>query len=1071
MSSQWKFELFGHLQLQAGDVIHTRFYSQKVASLLARLACFPRRQFGREEIIDLYWPESDLRAGRVNLRTALASLRRQLEPPGVQFGTVLNADYTHIGLNPAAVTTDVAQFEEAIAHAKRANSLSERTAALQSAYRLYRGELLPGLYDDWVLIERDRLAAQFRTVTVQLQDTAIRAGELTAALDYSWRRVASETVDEQAHLTLLELLVKTGQLQVAQQQYQHLWALCRQHFEEPPSKAVCERARQLGLVDPAAQCPTGKLLPGHRVSSSHASAPMAPERDPASRAPVTTSSSLDARNLELPLTLTRFFGRDAEVSALCDWLRSCHSRLLTLTGAGGIGKTRLAIEAARAYAAEFTGRIVFVPLADVVGTDGIPAHLLNAFRLSADGKTTPLAQLIAALRDTPTLLILDNFEHLIPGGAAFVLELLASAPSLRCLVASRQRLDVAGEQVFPLEPLPCPESDAGLEALSRCPSAQLLVDRVRAVRPDFQVTVRNSAALAAVCRRLEGLPLALELAAARIQVMTVGQMQVELEHRLEFLVSRRRKTGPRHHSLRATLDWSCQLLRAEQQRFLACMTVFRGGWTAEAAQAICQAEDLSAVNGASGDTLSRLEELHACSLIHAEECDENMRFRMLEMVREYAQEKRCAPEENNDLEDRHRQYFTRLAEEGETAIHKDCDTRRYLDRLDAEHDNFRQALAFCRDNGLIEAGLRLSSALVRFWIARGYQVEGSAWLTHFLDRDIDGRPTLHRARALIAMASCSSEAGQYEQAVLLCEQALLIAERNRSVGTIAYAYHTMGYALRRKGMLDLAHEAFRKSVTYYRQDQDEFGVTLTLTGTANLYRDQGDTASCLPLYDESIALARRLKSRTRLALALVGLAITYHHLENYEAAHDLYEEALQINRELGDTRNIAYSLLGLGVVSRNLRAWPKCLAALTDSLKMFRSLRNHFMEASALFYLGDAQCAFNDLTGAEQSLCDCLSLWKQNSSCLHEGILNCLEVRAYVWARQQKWAQAARLIGSAYSLRASSSFPYLSRLVVIRDRERDQIRLHLSEADWNRCWTDGEAMTWQQAITYALTRA
>jgi predicted ATPase len=355
-------------------------------------------------------------------------------------------------------------------------------------------------------------------------------------------------------------------------------------------------------------------------------------------------------------------------------------RLVTLTGSGGSGKTRLAVEVARGLVEEFQGAVWFVSLADLSDARLIVESVRDALRLPRSPSMDPLEQVVAALGRQPALLLLDNFEHLLIHGAALVRDLLERVETLTVLVTSRQRLDLAGERELVVLPLPIPRAADSVEELIRCESVQIFTDRAQAVRSEFEVTSANARAVAELCRRLEGIPLAVELAAARAQVLTPAQMLAQIADRFDLLVSRERDVPTRHRTLRAALDWSYQLLSPELQRLFARLSVFRGGWTAEATEAVCEEPK----------ALDYLEVLRECSLVVAEEQTQEMRFHMLETLREYAREQ-LSPEERVVLEQRHAAHFLALAEQ---AMPELLGPKQgiWLARLEQEHDNLRSAL-------------------------------------------------------------------------------------------------------------------------------------------------------------------------------------------------------------------------------------------------------------------------------------------------------------------------------------------------------------------------------------------
>lgn len=437
----------------------------------------------------------------------------------------------------------------------------------------------------------------------------------------------------------------------------------------------------------------------------------------------------------LPLSLTRFFGRVEAVRAVQESLLAPAPRLVTLTGPGGAGKTRLAAEAAPQVGAALGGPVVFVPLAALsehARLAGAVADALHLPRTSAD----PFDQIIEALSPTPALLVLDNMEQLGAGGARFVQALLERVPMLTCLATSRHRLGLEGEHEMPVLPLPTPAHPGTPERLLEFASVQLFADRAQAARPDFQVTRRNAEAVAALCHRLEGIPLALELAAGWSGALTPAQMLARLGRRFDLLVSRRQDASPRHRTLWAAMDWSYRLLPADMQQFFARLSVFRSGWTLEAAGAVCAAPR----------ALDSLAELRDRSLVTAEENEAGgMRFRLLETLREFGAAQ-LVDGARGALARGHAAYFSSIAQEAKPHL-TGADQARWLDRLEDDHDNLRAALDWHQaPEGDADAGLRLAANLVRFWQVRGHLTEGRAIFAALLARP--GADAEARAEAL-----------------------------------------------------------------------------------------------------------------------------------------------------------------------------------------------------------------------------------------------------------------------------------------------------------------------------------
>ena len=789
MNAPWEFQFLGKLSARRGDQTMTRFASSRVAALLARLALFPHRDHPREELIDLLWPDSDLDAGRLNLRVALASLRRQLEPPDVPPGSVLSADRATIRLRSAAFRCDAAEFESAVKDAGRAASPEAKRDALDRAAGLLAGELLPGFYDDWIIEERERL------------------------------------------------------------------------------NALAEEVRQQRTALPE----TG------RAAST-----------PVSAAPAPTALPL----LNFPLQWTRFFGREAEIAAIVRRLSDPQTRLVTLSGPGGSGKTRLAIEAARLAAPSFPGPVCFVSLADLSLASAIPESIAQALSLVRSATEPVLDQIAAHLQALPPgLLVLDNFEHLVERGAPGLFSLLGRVPSLTCLATSRRRLALPGEWEFPVPPLPLPDTETSADQAAQNPSVQLFADRAQAGRPDFQITAHNVPAVAALCRTLEGIPLALELAAARVPALTPAQINERLLHRFEVLTSRRGDKGGRHRSLWAALSWSFDLLSPGLQQFFAKLSVFRGGWTAEAAQSVCE-EPLA---------LEYLTQLRERSLVVIAETPGEMRFRLLETLREFGAQQ-LSPEQKTALARRHADWYGGAARE---AWPQTVGTNQVecLNRLDADHDNLRLALGFWmatdkNEDEATEATLEMCGCLWRFWSTRGHYAEGRDWVRQALARP-GGQPA-SRARAANAAGNLARVQSDYAAAEACFTEAL---EIQRSLGLalpVAACLNNLGMVAMNREEYATAQELYAEALALRREIGDTAGIAFTLECQAITAHHLKEFALARPLHEESLALWVSLDHDSGRLWTLGNLAALATEEGDLETASVLAAEALELCLKLQD---------------------------------------------------------------------------------------------------------------------------------------------------------------------------
>jgi predicted ATPase/DNA-binding SARP family transcriptional activator len=1140
-----QIELLAGLRITQGSRVITRFQTQKTGALLAYLAFYAERRHSREALAETIWSEDPPEVARRKLRIALASLRRQLEPPGTPPGGLLIADRPSIQFRPGAISTDVARFEEGLKRAVRAGEGSACTRELAAAVELYRGDLLPGYYESWIEMERPRLAEAFFQALERLVRSLETRGDLGGAIHYARRAVAADPLREEAHHELIRLLGAAGQQAAARRQYELLQRILTEELDAQPSPATrallripgageaadsptrCDRpgasrppfvssldrtvslpahprigtitfllvgpaeaadsdpdpGRSLaklgeGLAREAKRCGgrvsrtrEGFLLARFTRPSDALSAALALCQEPESagvRMALHTEEGTDTcesasvlagghvwnvlaaahpgqilcseaatvllRRLpggrldvqlidlglhrlpgaagmterlsqvvaagmperafpapnaappegSLPRSLTPFFGRVEEIARLQNLLLTGAARLVTLTGPGGSGKTRLAIAVAGRVAAAFDGGAWFVPLDAVTEPEQIADAVRESLRLPASGHVTPWTQVRAALSRGPALLVLDNCEHLLPALATAVRDLLESVPSLVCLATSRRRLEAPGERTVALGPLPTPHGNAPPELLIACPSVQLFVDRAQAVRPDFQVTPRNAAAVAALCDRLEGLPLALELAAARAAALAPAQLLARLEQRFDLLVSRRHDARARHRSLRAALEWSYDLLSPSQQRLYARLALFHGGWDLEAAEAIGG----SGTPPASG-VLEALEEFCASSLVIAREGESEVRYHLLESLREFAAEQ-LTPDVHADAAQKHAAHYLTLAERAVPELRR-RDQIAWTDRLTREQDNFRAALEWATRTGTgdgkhpaTEIGLRLAGALGWFWTLRGHLTEGRRRLAALLSLPGAALPTLGRARALHQAGRIALWQGDQESARTHAEEAVAIFRQLGDRLGLAGPLDILGHLAIGEGPAAEARAIFEECIRIYREHNDPWGVA------------QG--------------------------LAHAGNAEYHGDHKNLEAGRALHEESLARMRELGDGWSMAYSLNVLGEI------------ALVQE----------------------------EHASARNLLAESLALWQKLDASV--GICACLVSLGQVALLEGRMDRAIRLVAAGEALRnLVGNHPRAGTNIV-----REQARAALGDAAFMAAWTEAHSLPLDQAIAFAL---
>ncbi len=817
----------------------------------------------------------------------------------------------------------------------------------------------------------------------------------------------------------------------------------------------------------------------------------------------------------LPAPLTRFFGREPEIAQLVQLLTLAlrgyltPTRLLTLTGAGGSGKTRLAVEAGRKLEEAFPGSVWFVPLADLRDARLLIEVIRDALGVSRSPDRSAVEQITDILASRQVLLVLDNFEQLLTPSAPSssgslptedarrqpettardtLRDLLVRLPTLTCLVTSRQWLEVPGEHVFPLAPLPVPVEGLGipqphgpwpglgtpvppvprtvggagdpgsehpvclnpeLSTLHECPSVQLFVDRAQAIRPDFRLTMHNAGAVAGLCRRLEGLPLALELAASRVWLLSPARMLERLGERLDFLASRRPEGGGRHHTLRAVCDWSYRLLSSDLQRLFARLSVFRGGWTLEGAAAVCGGRGVGGSGGGSPaptptpphdptlSLLDALQSLGACSLVLVEHAPGGPRFQMLETLREFATEQ-LSPEERADLRRRHAEHCLALAESAGAAWNTP-EASRWIHCFEGERENFRAALEWslsegretkgegrrAKDEGRnpdgggrggaftlrpSDIGLRLAGALAWFWKARCTVTEGREWVAALLAASEGSAPV--RAEAL------------------------------RAAGMLAW----------QQGDCPAVTAAYRESLVLSQEMQDASGIARCLSGLGMVALRQGDMAGARGLFEEVLAARRAAGIREGEASSLVQLGEVARRAGDLEGEAALYGDALQIYRELGRRWGEASCLQHLGHLTCDRGNPGRAAVLYAESLALFRQLEDRSQIAALLVDLAALVHHGVDDGSAQARLAESVAIHRElgNRRDLADALLLAGEL---AWMRH---VDAAPLFEEAARLYRESSVPEREATALIRLAGTALHRTDPAEA--RVCWETGLAL-------------
>ncbi len=989
-------QLLGGFHLRSEGTTIPTLDHPRLQALLAYLVLHRDRPHARQHLAFLLWPDSTESQARTNLRTLLHRLR-QAFPDANQW---LHVDAQTVQWRPsAACTLDVADFAHALAHADQAEQAGDAVtlrAALTQAVDLYRGDLLPGWYDDWVLLERERLRQAVLVTLERLTLLLEQDRAYATAIEYAQRLLRHDPLHEAAYQHLMRLHALSGDRASALRVYQTCATVLERELGVEPSPATREGYEQLLHLEVAA----------------------APVIHPALPAP-------DRRRHNLPLALTSFIGRTREIAEVSRLLAT--ARLLTLTGAGGCGKTRLAQAAAAELVAIYPDGVWLIELAPLSDAVLVPQAIATVLGVREAPQRPLMATLVDALQTKKLLLLLDNCEHLIDACAQLAQTLLSACPQLHILATSREALNLAGETSWLVPSLALPDRmpfgrpAPTLEELAQVEAVQLFVERATAALPSFALTQANAPAVAQICQRLDGIPLAIELAAARIKVLAVEQISARLDDCFRLLTVGSRTALPRHQTLRAAIDWSYVLLSDFERAMFGRLSVFAGGWILEAAEAVCVGKDVVA-----DEVLELLAHLVDKSLVVVETPDGTTRYRLLEPIRQYAEEKLREAEEVETIRRQHANYYLMFAEMAELEFRRPREAVS-LGRLQIEYDNLRAALHWMVIGRDAELSIRLAGALVYFWEMRSLLTEGRAWLTQVL---------------ALAGPSATPHTRAYAKAL-------------QGSGVLAFS----------QGDHFTARSLFEKSLAIYREIDDRRGIGWTLIFFAGMLNDTGDPVAALPLLRESLAICRDLGDQLGIGWALARLGHWELFQGNQAAARPLLEESMAICRAAGDRRGIAMALHLLAMAVAGQGDVSKAIALEEELLPILRELQNMRSMSYTLGTLGFCHMERGEYTKAHRLYTEALTLQQEIGD--KWGISTLLWCCAVLSAAQSHFERAMRFAGASAAL-----FQNTGSILGIMLPKAHHLLMRASTAlgaeEQARAYSEGQAMTLEQAIVYAV---
>ena len=900
--------LFGALQVTLDDRAMAEFRSDKVRALLAYLIVEAERPHARDALAGLLWPDMSDQAARNNLRLSLHRLRQAIGETDEQ-PVFLQVTGETIQFNSTSdVWLDVTAFDALLAavegHAhRRVEACAACADKLREAVELYRGEFLQGFFVDgsvafseWAVVKREWLHRRALEALYRLAEYHRRRGENEAALKHAQRQLELEPWREEAHQQVMSILARGGQHSAALAQYE----TCRRVLAEELGVEPSEDTRALY------------------------------ERIQAAR---------DTRRHNLPPPPTPFIGRQDELAEIAGLLADPDCRLLTLVGLGGMGKTRLALEAAQREQSKFLNGVYFVPLAALDSPDSLITAVANALGFTFSDRGDPKTQLLDYLHGKEMLLVLDGFERMLEG-ASWATEMLKRASEVKVLVTSRARLNWPGEWVIELEGLSLP-GDPRRGDLDRYTSVQLFLQAARQVRRQVALAPADEPAVARICQLVEGIPLAIELSAAWMRVLSPGEIAAEIEKGLDFLSVSSPGAPGSQRSMRAVFDQSWRLLAGDEAEAFRRLSVFRGGFTREAAEQVA------------GVSLPALAGLVDQSLVRRGPPD---RYAIHELLRQYVEEKSSErPEDTEQVLDRHSRYYAALVQAQEEHL-RSGDHLLALQAIDSDIENVRAAWRLLVAQAHVLEIEQCLTGLYAFYDLRSWVKEGEdtfrVAVEQLAARQAPARESRILARLMARQASFCIRRSDYDQAQRLLDDSLPVLRRLDARADLAFALSQLSLLDSKRGAYETAAQTLRDSLAIYQELNEKKGIATTLNGIGAAIHSLGEYRAAKARYQESLGLSREIGDEWGTASSLYRLGHVAYELGEYAEALQCHVESLSIRRRLGDRWGTAESLNHLGILLDVTGRYAEAQHSYQESMVIRRDLGDMRGVASTLNNLG-----------------------------------------------------------------------------------------------------------------------
>jgi predicted ATPase/DNA-binding SARP family transcriptional activator len=969
--------LFGPMEALVNGVSIASPRTRKAMWLLALLVLRGGTETERKWLAALLWPDSTDELALYNLRRYLTMLRDLLGP---EADRILTPTPRSLSLDLQGAEVDVITFDRCIEAGHR--------AALTKAVGLYRGSLLEGCGEEWAPAEREARQQAYIGAVIELAAAAQEEKRYKDAEGLLRRAIQEDPFRDSLYGALMETLAATGDYSEAVLVYRDLRTLLRNELNAEPSADCAEIFKRIRAE---AKQSTGSEVPFVRLPTSNR---------------IVSSS--------LPQPPTPLIGREDDLQQVR--VRLVQSRLVTMTGSGGVGKTRLALQVAKDVEKEFADGAYFVDLAPVQDGGNVEAAIARTIGVREEPPRAIRDTLQESLRQRDALLVLDNCEHLVESAAVCAASLLASCPSVRILATSRRPLAISGESLWRVPSLTLPEEvqvappgESRLSAIASSGAVRLFAERAAESAPGFALTEENATTIARICRRLDGIPLALELAAARLRAMTVEQVDERLERQFRAITSGPAGPVPRHQSMSAAIEWSYDLLNEAERTLLRRLSIFAGGFSLEAAEEVCGSHG-------DADVLETLFRLLDHSLVMFEEDQGAGRYYLLEPVRKYAWDRLVENVEDTDMTARHRRYFLDLAESAAERMIGPGEAA-WVQLLDQEHDNLRAALRSSTDP---REKVRLTAAVWRFWLHKGHYGEGRGWLEQALFQD--------------------------------------------QIASEAVASSTRGYAvlLWKQGEQRAALLQMTKAQALYEELGDRRGVANVLNDAALILMELGEDETARKQLEESLAMAREIDNSVGEAFIVGNLGSLALRSADLDRAQRLLEESEVLLRAAGCEQTIGGTLRDLAQIAVSRKEYERARTLLERSIEIHARFGHRENLAISACRLGAVTVALGDLKAARHHFETGLAEWRGLGS--RRGLATALTGFAHLASAEGDYARAAGLFAAAEALRESLRFPLAPVWREEHQRRLDAVRSALTEEEFTTAWERGRKLSADEAI-------